>query len=55
MLFLSDAAAKGSIVTDTPTAGDASTVVAAGDRVQIVPAAAFNGGGAVSGILEIAY
>jgi hypothetical protein len=50
-----DAAAKGSIVTDTPTAGDATTLVAAGQRIQIVPSAPFNGGGAVNGILEIAY
>lgn len=50
-----DAAAKGSIVTDTPTAGDATTLVTAGQRIQIVPSAPFNGGGAVNGILEIAY
>lgn len=52
---IADGAAKGAIVTDTPTAGDASTVVAAGQRIQIVPAAAFATAGAVSGILEIAY
>lgn len=52
---IADAAAKGSVVTDTPTLGDATTSVAAGQRIQIVPAAAFNGGGAVSGILEIGY
>lgn len=52
---IADAAAKGSVVTDTPTAGDASLTVAAGDRIQIVPAAAFNGGGAVNGYLEIAF
>jgi hypothetical protein len=52
---IADAAAKGSIVSDTPTAGDATTAVVAGQRIQIVPAAAFNGGGAVRGILEIGY
>lgn len=52
---IADAAAKGSIVTDTPTAGDASTIVAAGQRIQIVPGAPFATAGAVSGILEIAY
>lgn len=52
---IADAAAKGSVVTDTPTLGDASTAVAAGDRIQLVPAAAFNGGGAVNGVLEIGY
>ncbi|MEO7691282.1 MAG: hypothetical protein ABIS51_18505 [Sphingomonas sp.] len=50
-----DAATKGTIVTDTPTAGDATTLVAAGQRIQLVPSAPFNGGGAIGGILEIAY
>lgn len=52
---IADAAAKGTVVTDTPTAGHASTRVAAGGRIQVVPAAAFNTGGAVSGFVEIAY
>lgn len=52
---VADAAAKGTVVTDTPTAGDASTIVAAGSRIQIAPAAAFNAAGAVSGLLEITY
>lgn len=52
---IADAAAKGGVVTDTPTAGDATAAVAAGDRLSIVPAAAFNGGGAINGILEIGY
>lgn len=51
---IADGAAKGTVVTDTPTLGDATTVVAAGDRIQIIPAAAFATAGAVSGILEIA-
>lgn len=46
-----DSAAKGSIVTDKATARHASRVVKKGDRIQIVPAAAFNGGGAVNGNL----
>jgi len=50
-----DAAPKGTIVTDTPTAGDATTMVAAGQRIQLVPSAPFSGGGAIGGILEIAY
>lgn len=54
-LTFADAATKGTVVTDTPTAGDASTAVAAGQRIQIVPAAAFNGGGAINGVLEIAF
>jgi len=52
---IADAATKGTIVTDTPTAGDATTVVAAGSRIQITPAAAFATAGAVSGLLEITY
>lgn len=50
---VADAATKGTIATDTPTAGDASTVVAAGQRIQVCPAAAFNTAGAVSGFVEI--
>lgn len=52
---VADAAAKGSTVTDTPTAGDATTAVAAGGRVQVIPAAAFNTAGAISGFVEISY
>lgn len=51
---IADAATKGTVVTDVPTAGHASAAVAAGDRIQIVPAAAFATAGAVSGVLEIA-
>ena len=51
---IADAAAKGAVVTDTPTAGDASAIVAPGSRIQIIPAAAFATAGAVSGVLEIA-
>jgi len=50
---VADAATKGTVVSDTPTAGDASTAVAAGSRIQVVPAAAFNTAGAVSGFVEI--
>ncbi|WP_052507985.1 hypothetical protein [Sphingomonas hengshuiensis] len=50
---IADAATKGTVVTDAPTNGDATTIVAAGDRIQIIPAAAFNTAGAVSGLLEI--
>jgi hypothetical protein len=51
---IANAAAKGTVVTDVPTLGHASTAVAAGDRIQIVPAAGFDTAGAVSGVLEIA-
>jgi hypothetical protein len=50
---IADAATKGTVVTDTPTAGDATALVAAGDRIQIVPAAAFATAGALGGVLEI--
>ncbi len=52
---VANGAAKGAIVTDTPTLGDATTVVAEGSRIQIAPDAAFNTAGAVSGLLEITY
>ncbi|WP_165184727.1 hypothetical protein [Caulobacter soli] len=52
---IADAATKGTVVSDTPTAGDATTFVKKGDRIQIVPAAPFNTAGAVSGFLEITY
>ena len=49
-------AAKGAVVTDTPTLGDASTVTAVGSRIQIAPAAAFAGagaGGGAAGVVEV--
>lgn len=52
---VADAAAKGSVVSDTPTMGDASTIVAEGSRIQVAPAAAFATAGAVSGFVEITY
>lgn len=48
-----DSDAAGVRYTDTPTAGHATAVVAAGDRISIVSASAFNGGGAINGVLEI--
>lgn len=52
---IADAATKGSVVTDTPTLGDATTIVAVGSRIQVAPAAAFNSAGAVTGLVEITY
>ncbi|WP_205690135.1 hypothetical protein [Caulobacter sp. SLTY] len=54
-LTVADAATKGTVVTDTPTNGHASTLVAPGSRIQVVPAAAFNTAGAMNGTVEIAY
>jgi len=53
-VVIADGAAKGSVVSDTPTAGHASTLVNPGDRIQVIPDAAFNTAGAVSGFVEIA-
>ena len=51
---IADSAIKGTAQTDTPTtAHDSSTVVAPGDRIQIVSSAGFNGGGDVNGTVEI--
>ena len=52
---IADAAAKGTVVSDRPTAGHVSTLVNPGSRIQVVPAAAFNVAGAVSGFVAISY
>lgn len=52
-IAIADAAPKGTVQTDRPTAGHASTAVNPGDRIQIVPDAAFATAGAVNGVLLI--
>lgn len=52
---VANGAAKGTIYSATPTPGDATTVVAEGSRIQIIPGAAFATAGAISGFLEITY
>lgn len=52
-ITVADSATKGTTQSDTPTAPSDTRVVAEGSRIQIVPASAFNGGGAVSGVLVI--
>lgn len=52
-LTVADSATVGTIYSDTPTADHASTVVAVGSRLQVVPAAAFATSGAVNGYIEI--
>lgn len=52
-ITVADSATKGTTYSDTPTAGSSTKQVAKGGRIQIVPAAAFNGGGALSGVLVI--
>ncbi len=54
-VVIPDGAAKGSVVSDTPTAGHATTAVNVGDRIQVVPDAAFATAGAVNGFVEISY
>jgi hypothetical protein len=50
---VADAAAKGAVVSDSATQGTTTRAVNIGDRLQIVPASAFNGGGALAGNLLI--
>lgn len=52
-ITVADSATKGTKQTDTPTAGHATTVVTKGSRIQIVAADAFNGGGALNGVLKV--
>lgn len=48
-----NSALVGSLVQSAPTAADASAVVAAGAKLEIISAAAFNGGGELTGYVEI--
>lgn len=52
-MTIADGAVAGETDTDTPTAGHASTAVSAGDRIEIIPAAAFNASADILFILEI--
>lgn len=52
---IADAAAKGTIATDVPTVNHVTTLVAVGSRIQVTPAGAFAGAGAVSGVVEVTY
>jgi len=54
-LTFADGAAKGTVVSDEPTHAHASTVVAAGGRIQVSPSAAFATAGAVRGYVEISF
>lgn len=42
-VVIADSSAEGDVDSDTATLGHASTVVAVGDRIEIIPAAAFSG------------
>lgn len=52
-ITVADSATKGTVQTDSIANTVASGAVVAGDRIQIVPASDFNGGGAISGYLKI--
>lgn len=50
---VADASSAGDVDSDTPTAGHATTAVAVGDRIEIIPEAAFNASADIFVILEI--
>jgi hypothetical protein len=52
-VVVADSAAAGDVDSDTPTAGHASAVVAEGDRIEIIPASAFNASADIFVIVEI--
>lgn len=53
VITVANSATKGTTQSDTPTTPSTTRFVAEGGRMQVTPAAAFNGGGAVSGVLVI--
>jgi len=50
---IANSASAGDVDSDTPTAGHATTAVAVGDRIEIIPASAFNGSADIFVIVEI--
>lgn len=52
-ITVANSATKGTVQTDSIANTEATGTVVEGNRIQIVPSAAFNGGGAVSGYLKI--
>lgn len=52
-VVVADAAAEGEVDSDTPTNGHASTIVAAGDRLEVVFAAGFNASADMVIVIEI--
>jgi hypothetical protein len=53
-VVVADGATEGEVDSDTPTLGHATTAVAVGDRLEIIPAAGFNASADMDFILEIA-
>jgi hypothetical protein len=52
-VVVADGAAAGDVDSDTPTAAHATAVVAAGDRIEVIPAAGFNASADIFVIIEI--
>jgi hypothetical protein len=53
-ITVADAAAAGTRYADTPSSPThASTALSIGSRIEVIPAAAFNGSGAIQGLIEI--
>lgn len=50
---IADSSAEGDVDSDTATAGHATTAVAVGDRIEIIPASAFSGACDLEFVLEI--
>jgi hypothetical protein len=50
---VADSSSEGDVDSDTPTAGHATTAVAVGDRIEIIPASAFNASADLYFVLEI--
>jgi hypothetical protein len=50
---VADAATKGTVYSDSATAGHGSRAVSKGDRLQVVPASAFDTAGAINGFVKI--
>ena len=51
-ITIANSANAGSVVSDDATE-HSDSIVAVGSRIQIIPSAAFNGGGAISGMIKI--
>lgn len=52
-ITVADAATKGTVQSGTPTAGSSTRAVSKGDRIEIIPSAAFDTAGALAGFLTI--
>jgi len=52
-VVVADGAAAGDVDSDVPTAGHATAIVAEGDRIEIIPAAAFNASADIFVVVEI--